>query len=273
MLKGADVAKLSISKAWDEARGTLGPNAGLLTTIGLAMFVLPGVVGDLVTPEAPAGQIPPLGAWTVVAVIAVLIALVGQLAVIRLAIGSRSTVGEAIGHGARRAPVYFAATLIWILPFLLVGAVLIGVIARNPATASPGAIFGLLLLACVMLFFAMRMLMTSAVASAESHGPVGVLKRSWQLTAGNFWRLLGFFLLFIITLVVAAMAIQSIAGVIAELVLGGTEPMTVGALFISLITQIVSAAISVVLMVMLARIYVQLSGDGAAEASVPTTGS
>jgi hypothetical protein len=272
-LKGADVAKLSISKAWDEARGTLGHNAGLLTTVGLAMFVLPGVVSDLITPEAPQGQLPPLGAWTVVAVIALLIALVGQLAVIRLAIGSHSTVGEAIGHGARRAPFYFAATVIWILPFLLVGSVLIGLIARDPGSASPGAIIGLLTVACIMLFFAIRMLMTSPVASAESLGPVGIIKRSWQLTAGNFWRMLAFFLLFIITLVVAALAIGAIAGVIAEVVLGGSEPMTVGALFISLVTQLVSAAVSVVLMVMLARIYVQLAGDGAAEAGVPTTGS
>jgi len=267
------VAKLSISRAWDEARATLGPNAGLLTTIGLAMFVLPGVVSDLVTPEAPAGQIPPLGAWTIVAVLAILIALVGQLAVIRLAIGSRLTVGEAIGHGARRAPFYFAATVIWILPFLLVGSVLFGLVARDPENASPAAILGILLLACIMLYFAIRMLMTSPVASAGSLGPVGIIKRSWQLTAGNVWRLLAFFLLFVIALVVAAMAVGAMAGVIAELFLGGTEPMSVGALFISLVTQLVSAAVSVVLMVMLARIYVQLAGDGVAEASVPTSGS
>jgi hypothetical protein len=267
------VAKLSISRAWDEARETLATNASLLSTIGLAMFVLPGVIGELITPVAPEGQLPPLGAWTVVAVIVVLIALVGQLAVIRLAIGSRSTVGEAIGHAARRAPAYFAATLIWILPFLLVGAVLIGMIARNPATASPAAILALLLVGCLMLFFAIRMMMTSAVASAESHGPGRIIRRSWELTAGNFWRLLVFFLLFIITLAVAAIAIGSIAGIIAQVLLGGKEPMTVGALFVALVSQLVSAAISVVLMVMIARIYVQLTGAGAAEASVPTSGT
>jgi hypothetical protein len=193
--------------------------------------------------------------------------------VIRLAIGSRSTVGEAIGHAARRAPAYVAATLIWIRPFVLVGAVLIGMIARNPAEASPGVILALFLLACVMLFFAIRMLMTSAVASAESKGPMGIIRRSWQLTAGNFWRLLVFFILFIVTLMVAAIAIGSVAGIIAEVLLGGKEPMSLGALFIALVTQLVSAAVSVVLMVMLARIYVQLAGDGAAEASVPTSGS
>ncbi len=248
-------------------------NAGLLTTVALAMFVLPGVISDLVTPDAPPGQIPPLGGWTVVAVIAILIALVGQLAVIRLAIGSRQTVGEAIGHAAGRAPAYVAATVIWLIPFLLIGAALFGVVGRDPQSPAPGAVIGILLLACVMLFFAIRMLMTSAVASAEASGPVAILRRSWQLTRGNWWRLFVFFILFIIVLVVAGAAVGTIAGLIAELVLGGTEPLTVGALFIALITQIVSAAVSVVLMVMLARIYVQLAGAGTAEVGVPTTGS
>ena len=267
------MAKLSISRAWDEARGTLATNASLLSTIGLAMFVLPGVIGELVTPSAPEGQLPPLGAWTVVAVIVVLIALVGQLAVIRLAIGSRSTVGEAIGHAARRAPAYFAATLIWILPFVLVGAVLIGMIARNPSEAPPSAILALLLLACVMLFFAIRMLMTSAVASAEPAGPLAILRRSWELTSGHWWRLFGFFLIFLIGAIVAVVAVSAVSGVIAQLVFGGIDRLTVGGLFVALVTQIVSAAVSILLMVMIARIYVQLAGEGAAEVSVPISGS
>ena len=202
-----------------------------------------------------------------------LIALVGQLAVIRLAIGSRLTVGEAIGHGARRAPAYFVATIIWILPFLIIGALLFGMVAKDPTNAPPAAAFALLLLACVMLFFAIRMLMTSPVASAEPVGPVAIIKRSWEMTRGNWWRLFAFFLLFVIAVLVAVTAVGAVAGVIAELVLGGDEPLTVGALFVALLTQLVSAAVSVVLMVMLARIYVQLAGDGAAEASVPTSGS
>lgn len=270
---GRLVAGLSISKAWEETRGTVARNASLLTTVALALFVLPGVVSDLVTPAAPAGKIPELGAWTIAAGIALLIALVGQLAVIRLAIGSRLTVGEAIGHGARRAPTYFAATLIWMLPFLLVGVILFGVVARDPGSASPGTALGLLLLGCVMLFVAIRMLMTSPVASAEALGPVGIVRRSWELTRGHWLRLFGFFLLFVIAVVVAVSAVGMVTGVIAEVALGGTERLTVGALFVALVTQIASAAVSVVLMVMLARIYVQLAGDGAAEASVPTSGS
>ena len=49
--------------------------------------------------------------------------------------------------------------------------------------------------------------------------------------------------------------------------------MTVGALVVSVLTQLAGAALTVVFIVMLARIYVQLAGEGSAEASVPTSGT
>jgi hypothetical protein len=265
--------KLSISKAWDEARAIIARDGSLLMTIALALFVLPGVISETVTPDAPVGEFPPVGYWTVVTVIALLIALVGQLAVIRLGTGSRATVGEAIGDGARRAPAYLAASLIWLLPFLLIGAVLLGLVARDPENPSGPAVIGLLLLVCVMLYFAIRMLMTSAVASTESANPLAIIRRSWELTRGHWLRLLGFFLVFLLGALFVVVAVGQIVGIIAELALGGTEPMTLGGLLTSLITQIVSAAVSVLLMLMIARIYVQLAGERSVEASVPHSGT
>lgn len=267
------MATLSISRAWDETRDVIARDGGLLITLALALFVLPGVVSEITTPAAPAGQFPKPGYWTVVTAIAILIALLGQIAVIRLAIGSRLTVGEAIAHGARRAPIYFLATLLWTAPFLIVGAVLLAIVGRNPNDVSAAVAVGLLVLSGVMLFFAIRMLMTSAIASSEPLGPVAILRRSWDLTSGNWWRLFGFFALFLIAVVIVVTAVGVIGGIIAKLAFGDIEPMTVGALFVALLTQVVSAAVSVVLMVMLARIYVQLAGDGAGEASVPTSGT
>jgi Membrane domain of glycerophosphoryl diester phosphodiesterase len=266
------VAELSISKAWDDTRAVIARDARLLSAIALALFVLPGVVGEIATPEAPAGQLPEPGLWTILAAVAILIALAGQLAVIRLAIGSRLTVGQAIAHGARRALPYIAATLIWTLPFMIVGVVLLGRVAIEPRAVSPGISFGLLLVVCALLFFAIRMLMTSPVASAEPAGPIAIIRRSWELTRGHGWKLLGFFLLFLIAVLVSLTAVGTVAAIIARLILGGVGPMTVGGLFVALVTQIVSAAVSVVLMVMLARIYVQLSG-ATAEAGVPTSGT
>jgi len=267
------MTKLSISKAWDETRAIIARDGGLLMTIALALFVLPGLVSEVVTPKAPAGEFPPFGYWTILAVIALLIALVGQLAVIRLGTGSRATVGEAIGDGARRAPAYLAASLIWLLPFLLIGAALLGLVARDPDNISAPVAIGLLLLVCLMLYFAMRMLMTSAVASTESANPLAIVRRSWDLTRGHALRLLGFFLVFLFGAIIVVAAVSTIVGIVVELALGGTEPMTVGALLVALVTQIVSAAVSVLLMLMIARIYVQLAGEPAAEASVPHSGT
>ena len=44
-------------------------------------------------------------------VVASLIALAGQLALIRLALGPSVTVGAAIAHGVRRLPVYLLAAI------------------------------------------------------------------------------------------------------------------------------------------------------------------
>src|SRR5687768_13813540 len=236
-------------------------------------MVLPGIVRELVTPAAPAGELPKLGYWVVVAVIALVIALAGQLAVIRLAIGSKLTVGEAIGHGARRVPAYLGATLLWVLPLMAVTVLLVSGVTGDPKDASPLAALGLILLLCVAIYFAVRLLMTSAVASAEDAGPVAIVKRSWQLTSGHWFRLFGFFLLFIIAALIVIIAISAVSGALGQLVFGGIDGLTVGGLFVALVTQAVSAAASVVLMVMLARIYVQLAGSRSGEASVPTSGT
>ncbi len=266
------MAKLSISKAWDESKAVIVRDGGLLATIALALFVLPGVISDIATPAAPAGELPKLGLWTVLTVIALLVALVGQLAVIRLTIGSGLTVGEAIRHGATRAPAYLAATLIWVLPVLAVAVLLAAKVVGPPQNASPVAALALVLLCGVMLWFAIRMLMTSPVASAEAVGPVEILRRSWQLTQGHWLRLFGFFVAILIAAVVSITAVTAIGGILAKIVFGGVDPLTVGALFVALLVQIVSAAVSVILMVMVARIYVQLSGEGAA-VKVPTSGT
>lgn len=267
------MAKLSISKAWDETKAVVARDGGLLTTVALALFVLPGVISDVATPAAPSGLLPDFGYWTILTAIALVIALAGQLAVIRLAIGSRLTVGEAISHGVRRVPAYLAATLIWVVPFAIVAGALIRGSGAEARTPSPGVALVTLLLVCVMLFIAVRMLMSSAVASAEPAGPLAIVRRSWELTGGHWLRLFAFFVLFVFAAAIAVVAVSAVCGVIAQMVFGGIERLTVGGLFVALITQIVSGAVSVLLMVMIARIYVQLTGAGAAEVGVPTSGS
>lgn len=264
------MAKLSISRAWDESRGVLGRDGALLATVAVALLVLPGIVSDLVSPEAPQGQLPAPGAWMIVTGIAILIGLVGQLAIIWMAMGSQASVGEAINHAVRRAPSYIAATIIWVFPFACVIYLLMrGITPDNP---SPAAGLGLLVVLPVMIFFFVRLMLAAPVATAEQRGPLEILKRSWRLTSGSWWRMFAFFALLIIAAIIVLIAVGAVVGLLTSLVFGDIEPMTVGALVVSALTQIAGAALTVVFVVMLARIYVQLAGGTAAEASVPTTG-
>lgn len=266
------MARLSISKAWDETRGVLRSDGRLFVAIAAALLVVPGVASQLITPPAPPNQMPPLGPWTAVTVAALVIALIGQLAMIRLASGARLTVGEAIVHGAKRAPAYIAATLIWIAPFALVLALL----APNVegATPSPAAASLVLLMAVIGLFFAVRMIMSSAVATNEDQGPLAILKRSWLLTRGHWWRLFATLLLLLIVAGVLILAENAVIGSAAQLLLGGSEPWTVGALLIALVDQVTQAAVSVVFAVLLARIYLQLSdAEASSVTGVPNIGS
>jgi hypothetical protein len=66
--------------------------------------------------------------------------------------------------------------------------------------------------------------------------------------------------------------VESVAALVARLLLGPVEPLSVAALLVSLVSAIANAAVVTVLTVMLARIYVQLSGRESLDVSVPSSG-
>jgi len=266
------MTKLSISQAWDESRVVLARDGKLIGTVALALFVLPGIVLNLVMPRSPSPELPRPNVWMLVALIPILISLVGQLSVVRLAMGPHVSVGEAIAHGARRLLSYVGAVLAWTVPFMIVGSVFYALVGRDPEHPSGGAAIGLLVVTLIGVFIAVRLVLTSAVASAERGGPIAVLRRSWELTRGNWWRLFGFLLIFLIGALVLLLAAQSITAVIARLLFHDISRLSVGGLLISIVAQLVSAGVSVLLFTMLARIYVQLTSRAQLEASVPSTG-
>ena len=265
------MARLSLSRAWDEAREVLSRDGKLIGAVALALFYLPGVVAAVARPEAEG--LPKTGGELLMMAVVAIIGIIGQLAVIRLALGTRSTVGEAIGHGVRRMPVYFLASVIWLLPFMLGLYFVGGDLLRAPETANLTSALVALLILGGLMFVSIRMLMTSSVASAEPAGPLAILQRSWALTSGHWWRLFGFVVLFLIVAIASLTAIGAVAGIISALLFGEAQPMTLAALFIALFVELVTTLVTVGFLVMLARIYAQLSGPAHADVSVPSSGT
>ena len=262
-------AKLSLSRAWDETREVLRRDGRLIAIVALAMLVFPGTVQEMVTPQAPAGELPAPGWWMAVALVAIVIGVVGQLAIVRLALGPSTSVGEAIAHGARRAPYYLISFLMWVAPFAALLVVLLGAMKGPPP--NPAAALGFLALLIAMSFLAVRLILAVGVASAESAGPVQILQRSWHLTAGNWWRLFGFLLLFLIAALCVLIAVGAIIGLLVAVVVGAPTGMSLSRLIVVLVSQLAVGAVTATFIVMIARIYLQLSGTGGA--SVPKSGT
>jgi hypothetical protein len=271
-------SRLSISRAWDEALEIFRRDGGLLISVALALIVFPAIIAGIVAPPAPAATVS-TGA-KILRLVVGLVAVVGQLALIRLALGPSTTVGNAISHGARRFPSAIGAILLLILimaviiiPVMGVLAVLMGV---DPATmeSRPSPQVGLLVIIIGLLALAIsiRFTLISPVASAEPIGPFAIVKRSWALTKGHFWRILGLVVLLLIAAVFLLMTAGLIGGLLARLVSSGIEPFSIAALIVALIAGLAQGAFSVLASVMLARVYAELAGGGA-EITVPSSGT
>lgn len=272
------MAALSISRAWEGTKARIAADGRLFTIVAAALIALPALVAGVLNPGASASE----GSLTatLALLISSILAVVGQLAIIRLAVGSTVSVGEAIAHGARRMPIYIVAGLVIaaILAIALVPFAIIlyesGVPMDEKALAgSPISALLLLLYTALAMFFGVRMLMSSPVASEEATGPIAILRRSWDLTAGHWWRLFGFMLLFLIAAGILIAAVNWAVGLFAYSLLGPIDPMSASALVVAFAGAIVNSALTVLLAVMLAQIYLQLSAGVTSSVTVPKSGS
>lgn len=271
------MSNLSITNAWNESADYLRDHFGTLFTLAVALITLPNVALQAFGPgAAPPGQPPAPGPWMLLIPVVLVLGITGSLAVSTLALGRAATVGEAIGHGFRRLLPMLGATLILVLalclilvPLALATGLKPGDLASpTPATAGKMLLVMLAFLA-LFLFFAVRLLLTTPVAAAERAGPVAIITRSWTLTRGHFWKLLGFLLLLGIAALIVVMVATMLVGLVVVALLGPPAPGTASALVMLLVGGLLNAVFLVVMTTMVARLYLQLAGG----APAPTKGS
>ena len=265
---------LSISRAWEETKEILGRDGRLFASVSLALIVLPQTVFGAFFPNAAVQR---TAAAELVSLVTIIIGLVAQIALNRLAIGPSTTVGSAIGHAARRTPLMIVALfllgLVLALIFMVIAIplALLHVFGPIDSTIAPPPSLVAFVIVFFVLAFAIFQLVVP-ISAAESVGPVRILTRSWQLGRSQYLRLLAFLVVVFTGLIVVWLAGQFLAGIFSSLALGQPDPGSLSALILSLLLSLIQAAFSVVAAVMLARIYVQLAGRGA-QASVPSSGT
>ena len=267
------MSSLSIGKAWDEAKSALLANRKLIVPVALGLILLPAVVVSMVEPRVPPGEQPPGGLWMLVALAMVMVMIVGQLAIVLLVNGWHGSVGEAIGKAGRRTPTFILAALAYLVPVILLFSVLLGLAGAGTSAGqvdwanfnSTGWLV-LMLFLLVLIFVSVRLLPLLPVVASEGIGAVASLKRSYALTAGQFFRLFGFITLLMIAFLILALTIGAVIGGLVRLTLGEPDPWTLALLLIALAGGLVQAGFVMVYAGMIARIYVQLA---APQAGVP----
>lgn len=259
------MSALSIGRAWDEARQILARDGRLITSIALALILVPQALAGVVAPPPNLSGVEPPAWMPLITVIVLCAGIIGQIAIIRLALGPTASVGEAIRHGTSRflpalgALILFGVGLALILtPLFMLIAGADAVQAMIEGRSSPRAGGAMLLVVLLIVLISARFQLILPVAAAEPGGPVRVLKRNWATTAGHYWKLLGFLALVLFAAVVILLTAQVLGGIIAKLV-GDVEPFSLSALVVALFTAAAQTAVTAVLSTMLARIYAQLA--------------
>jgi hypothetical protein len=254
------MTKLSIGQAWAESGDAIKREGRLMVPVALAFVVIPATLFELALPPTPADQMAEPGVRIMLYPLIILIALIGQMAIMRMAIGPSASVGGVIRRALGRAPSVVGAWLIFVIPATITLYPFLLPILANPTSPPPTAALLLLVASIVFLCVWVRLILMTASGTAEEIGPVGIVKRSWGLTRGNFWRLLAMAVLFGLVAWIAMSAVQWVTGSVVVVTLGRPEPWSVSALLIALLAAIAQTIVSVLFAVLLARIYVQLSG-------------
>jgi hypothetical protein len=270
------MATLSITKAWSETVAFMQRESGLVLPIAFLLVSLPGAALQYAMPVPEPGMPFDVESWmrsfrtvALFAPLVFILGLIGTIAINYLAIKPGRTVAEALQVGARRFIFLFLA---WLLLGLVAAAlclplVLLAIWQGIGAGQGPGGLFVLAALVLLLLFIAasIRLMLGTPVCAAESVGPVGIIMRSWELTRGHFWKLLGFVLLFWIAALVAIGAISAVVGIVIVIGLGPPLPGSAGAFVVLLLSAVLQAVVTALFATMVSRIYVQLAGTGHGE--------
>ncbi len=257
--------KLSIAAAWDESTAFVRRDFGRLFLIAFGLLALPSVMVQAFMPQPAPGQQAEGGAWIALFMIpAIVISILGSLTIAALAVAPGTQPGDAFARALRRfLPMFGAALLLLVavlvcaLPLLIIAAILSG---GTQAESAAGALWTMLILLPVFVFVWVRLMLMTPVGVAEEGGPGAILKRSWALTQGHFWRLLGFAIIFMIIFTVVSLAVLFVGGSIVMLIAGNPQESGLARVLIGLLGGLMNAALLLYFTAMLSRIYVQLRG-------------
>jgi hypothetical protein len=265
---------VNMGTVWDRTTEFLSDNLSALASIALLAIFLPLAIGDLVNQAGPALGTPVM---RIVGLLCSLINLWGQLAIVALALdpdAGRAAAQAAATRGYGRAllvmVVVFVAMAVLALPILGVlfasGVDMTQLAGTGGAAAAPdispgtGAFLGLygMALLIVLLFVTVRLAPVYPVILAEGLG-LAAIGRSFAVTRGITWKLVGVWLLFLVVFLVATGAARSVFGLVVGLMVPGEGPFTAASIVAALAGALITTAFTALVAAFSARLYLAVT--------------
>ena len=268
---------VTMGSVWDRTTQVMAGRGGMLAGIAALTIFLPGVVRNAFAFYAMPTTMGMRLVGLILTIATLLLSVWGQLAIIAAASDPATDrpAAQRIATG-RLLPaigVSIVVGVVLILSYLPAIAMLAGSGIDFAAVAAgaqiqPGDVSGGLLALMglytlvwlvVLLWLSARLTIWQAVLVNERIG-LRSLMRSWALTRGTTWRIIGVLILFVIVVGIATLATQFVTGTVFRLILGADNIAT--ALFLAGITaSVVSTILAVIGIVFITQLYVALVQD------------
>jgi hypothetical protein len=242
--------KFSYSEVWNDAVELLRANATIVIALAGVFLFLPVLIVAHFLPMPKSEDFRDLIRllqeyfaanfhWLV---LGRLVAMVGEISILLLFLDAR---GRSVGT--------LIAAALMILPFYFLVSLLSGIIAG----------IGFVLLIVPGLYLIGRLALAGPhVVGAGERNPIAAITRSFELTKGNGWAVLGLLIL----VWIAGAIIAAVAGALLGILFIAVAGQDVGAFLANIVNSATNAALETVMAAVLAALYLRLRGGSAAKA-------
>jgi hypothetical protein len=259
---------ISMSAIWDESVVMIRRESHLMVPVALATIGVGAVISGLTQPETPAAGVGAIGIFGFV--IGQILGLIGNLAVMALALMPGMSVGESLRLSIARLPkmlsiavIFVIAVVVLMIPvaiFLKISGASVNL--NMTAEELPAmAVLSALIVGALLLYISARLLTLSAVVVDRNPPVIEAIKSSFAATHGIAGKIVGVVLLFLVVTLVISGAAASISGILFGMIGKAVGAPLLGTALATLVTGMVSALFSIISTVFGAILYHKLSAQ------------
>jgi hypothetical protein len=202
-----------------------------------------------------------------------LLSLWGRLTIVVLTIDPALSAREAPAIALRRLPAAIGTMIVLLVALMLLWSPVLGfliakgyhltaagTVQRPPIAGAAALWIGLLglILAPVTLWLFARVLTILPPVLVTERRVIGAIGRSWRLTRGAAFRIMGVTLLYIVVSSVAVLAAQTVFGSVLRILANDKGPVSIATVITSIIVGFVGAIFSVLGTAFTAKLYLAL---------------